>query len=534
MGVLNSRFVANLGGKMARPRKLTSRALGGKNASERAQVFLETLRVSEGPLAGQQLRLAPFQKRFVEGALSPRNDIAVLSVGRGNAKSAISAGLALSALLGIHDPQPRRDIIIAARTRDQARVAWNFAEAFCLSLPDEFQSQLKFRRSPRLEIEFDGDGGSHVLRAIAADGKSALGSGPTLVVMDERGHWQRDQGDALESALLTGLGKRQGKALLISTSAPDDSHPFSKWIDEPPPGTFVQEHRPSPGLPPDDLDSLLIANPGAEHGIGAPVDWLKASAARAIARGGSSLQNFRLLHRNERVSGETRDVLLTVDQWLLAETSELPPRSGAVIVGLDLGGSASMSAAAFYWPDTSRLEVYGVFPSDPGLLDRGQADGVGDRYVKMNQRGELTTLGAKTVPVAAWIAETWRRLDGANVACVVADRFKQAEMAEGFNAAGVTAPIHWRGMGWRDGSEDIERFQRAVFDGKVLTSESLLMRSAIADATCLRDPANNLKLAKARSTGRIDPVAASVIAVAEGARRSAQPEPRGGRMIWAA
>ena len=518
---------------MARPRKLSQRALAGLDDAGKAKRFLETLRIPEGPMAGQQLRLAPFQNRFVEGALAPETAVAVLSVGRGNAKSALSSGIALGALLGIWDRQPRRDVILAARTRDQARTAWNFAEAFCRSLPEEMQAAIRFRRSPKLEIEFDGDGGGHILRAVAADGKSALGSGPTFVLMDERGHWPTDKGDALEAALLTGLGKRGGRALLISTSASDDTHPFSRWIDSPPKGCYVQEHRPAPGLPADDLESLRIANPGAEHGVGATLGWLEAAAGRAIERGGNALSNFRLYHRNERVSGETRDLLLTVDQWLQAETDDLPPRSGPVVIGLDLGGSASMTAAAFYWRETGRLEVYGTFPSDPGLLVRGQADGVGARYSEMHARGELTTLGAKTVPVAAWVSEVMRRVEGEAVSAIVADRFKQAELQEAFSAAGVTAPVIWRGFGFRDGSEDIDRFRRAVFDGNVRTPQSLLMRSAMADAVCLRDPADNLKLAKARSLGRIDAAAAAVIAVAEGARQSARPVPNIGRLIWA-
>jgi phage terminase large subunit-like protein len=501
--------------------------------AEKAARLLSSLRIPEGPRAGRRLRLAPFQRAFVEGALAPGCDLAVLSVGRGNAKSALSAGLALGALLGVFDQQPRRDVIIAARTRDQARVAWNFAAAFTRSLPDATQRQLIFRRSPRLEIEYTGDGGEHVIRAIAADGKSALGSGPTLVVMDERGHWERDSGDELEQALLTGLGKRAGRALLISTSASDDAHPFSKWIDQPPAGAYVQEHRPAPGLPADELESLSLANPGAAHGVGASLEWLSASARRATARGGSALAGFRLYHRNERVSGETRDLLLTLDQWLAAETATLPPRSGPVIVGLDLGGSASMSAAALFWFELDRLEVYGTFPGYPSLLDRGQADGVGSRYVTMQERGELATLGAKTVPVAEWISETMRRIEGQPVAAIVADRFKQAEISEALQRAGVTAPVIWRGMGFRDGGEDCERFRRAVFDQKVKCAQSLLMRSALADTVCLRDPANNIKLAKARSTGRIDAAAAAVLAVAEGARRTARSAPKPGRMIWA-
>ncbi|MCZ7643140.1 MAG: hypothetical protein M5U33_11160 [Pseudorhodoplanes sp.] len=257
--------------------------------------------------------------------------------------------LALGALLGEWDSQPRREIPLAARTRDQARVAWNFCVAFARSLPDDVVSKLEFRRQPRYEIEYTGDGGGHVLRAIAADGKSALGSAPSFVLLDERGHWMADQGNDLEHALLSGLGKRGGRAIIISTSAPDDAHPFSKWLDEEQAGVYRQEHRPAPGLPADDPESLLIANPGAEHGIGASLEWLQAQARRAIARGGSSLTSFRLYNRNERISGENRDVLLTTDEWMACETDDLffAPREGPVVIGIDLGGSASMSAAAF-------------------------------------------------------------------------------------------------------------------------------------------------------------------------------------------
>ncbi len=495
--------------------------------------FLQSLEIPEGPRACQRLKLAPFQRQFVTGALAPEIDIAALSVGRGNAKSALSAGIALGALTGAIDNQRNRDIIIAARTRDQARVAWNFAANFSRSLPEDQQRRLVFRRSPRLEIGFKDDNGEHVIRAIAADGKSALGAGPTMAILDERGHWQADKGDALEAAILTGLGKRGGRCLAISTSASDDAHSFSQLIDHPPPGTFVMEFRPPPGLPCDDRDSLMHANPGALAGIGASPEWLMAAARRAIARGGNALDSYRLFHRNERVSGESRDVLLRLDEWLSSESNTLPPREGPVVVGLDLGGSASMSAAAFYWFETGRLETFGTFPGEPGLIDRGQADGVGDRYEHMRARGELVTLGAKTVPTSEWIAATWRQIDGEPVATVVADRFKQAEMGEALNRAGVAAPVVWRGMGWRDGGEDIERFRRAAFDGKIITAESLLMRSAIADCTCLRDPANNLKLAKARSTGRIDAAAAAVLAIAEGARIKARPAPKPARLIWA-
>jgi phage terminase large subunit-like protein len=227
-------------------------------------------------------------------------------------------------------------------------------------------------------------------------------------------------------------------------------------------------------------------------------------------------------------------VLVTVDEWLSAEVApdQLPERAGPCVLGVDLGGSRSMSAAAFYWPDTGRLEALGTFPAIPSLADRGAADGVSDRYVQMNDRGELSVMGEATVPPGPWLAEIVRHLDGAEVACIVGDRFRHAEFSEAMQAAGLArVPFVVRGFGWKDGSEDIERFRRALFDGEIVVAPSMLLRSAFSDAITLVDPAGNHKLAKARSLGRIDAAAATVLAVAQGARMKAAPA-RKVRMAW--
>lgn len=496
--------------------------------------FLESLHVPEGPLAGQPLKLAGFQKDFVRGSMSDGIMVSCLSIGRGNAKTALAAGLALGALMGVWDDQPKREIILAARNRDQAKIAFGFIVGFIDGLDEAEQELFTIRRGSRLEVEYSENGGG-LVRAIAADGRSILGGAPTLAILDERAAWEKDKGDNLENAILSGLGKRDGKALIISTSAPDDANTFSRWMDEPPPGTYVQEHRPEFGLPADDLDSLLVANPGAIEGIGAKPEWLVAQAQRAIARGGSALSSFRNLNRNERVSTDDRSVLVTLDEWMSCEVSpdDLPPREGQCILGVDLGGSRSMSAAALFWPDTGRLECVGTFPAKPSLTNRGASDGVGQRYVEMHERGELSVLGENTVPPGLWLAEIVRLADGAEISCIVGDRFRHAEFTEAMQKANLErVPFIWRGFGWKDGSEDIERFRRGLFDGEIKTAPSLLLRSAFSDAITLVDPANNHKLAKARSLGRIDAAAASVLAIAEGMRRKAAPT-RKARLAWA-
>jgi phage terminase large subunit-like protein len=508
----------------------------GKSAGVRAIAFLGLLFVPEGKRAGKPLKLADFQRKFVKGTFAKNVMIGILSIGRGNAKTALSSGLALAELVGAlqEHPQPKREVIIAARNRNQAQTAFNFLLGFIQAMPEADQMLFTIRRGSKLEVEFKGNGGG-LARVIAADGKSVLGGAPTLAIMDERAAWDREKGDNLENAILSGLGKRDGRALIISTSAPDDTNTFSRWLDEPPPGTYVQEHRPPMGLPADDLESILIANPGAVEGIGSTPDWLVAQARRAIARGGTALSSYRNLNRNERCNTEDRSVLVTVDEWMSAEVSpdDLPARSGSCILGVDLGGSRSMSAAAFYWPETGRLEAIGTFPASPSLSDRGASDGVSDRYLQMHERGELSVLGDATVPPGPWLAQIVRHLDGAQVSCIVGDRFRHAEFVEAMQSAGLSrVPFIWRGFGWKDGSEDIERFRRALFDGDVKAVPSMLLRFAFADAITLVDPAGNHKLAKGRTLGRIDAAAASVLAVAQGARMKAAPQGKS-RMTWA-
>jgi phage terminase large subunit-like protein len=510
---------------------VTARASKDATAALR---FLSRLVVPEGRMAGKRLRLASYQKDFLRGAFARDVAVALLSIGRGNAKTALAAGVSLGHLVGEIAPQPKREIIFAARNRDQAKIAFGFLVGFLEGLPEEDQEQFTIRRGSRLEVETDANGGG-LARVIPADGRSILGGAPTLAILDERAAWEREKGDALENAILSGLGKRDGKALIISTSAADDVNTFSRWLDEPPPGTFVQEHRPPPGLPADDLESLLIANPGARERIGSSPEWLVAQARRAIARGGSALSSFRNLNRNERVASDDRSVLVTIDEWLSAEVAPdaLPPRDGPVVLGVDLGGSRSMSAAALFWPTTGRLEAVAAFPANPGLADRGAADAVGGRYVEMGARGELVTMGDTTVPVGRFLADVVALLDGQPPAAIVGDRFRHAEFLEALRTAGLErVPCVWRGMGWRDGSEDVERFRRALFEGKVRCVPSLLLRSAFADAITLVDPAGNHKLARGRSTGRIDAAAATVVAVAQGVRMLCRPESKP-RLAWA-
>jgi hypothetical protein len=57
------------------------------------------------------------------------------------------------------------------------------------------------------------------------------------------------------------------------------------------------------------------------------------------------------------------------------------------------------------------------------------------------------TVDDQTAPVAAWLV---RHVEGQPVAALTMDRYRQSELGEAIDRAGIRAPLVWRGQGFRD------------------------------------------------------------------------------------
>ena len=189
-----------------------------------------------------------------------------------------------------------------------------------------------------------------------------------------------------------------------------------------------------------------------------------------------------------------------------------------------------MSAAAYF--RGGPLEALAVFPELPGLGERGLADGVGGLYLQMARRGELIQAGWRVSDVAALLREALRRW-GRPVA-IACDRWRISELKQAVELVRFPlAQLIERGMGFRDGGQDVRDFRAAVLAVQVRPSDSLLLAAAMGEARAVGDPAGNWKLAKrgqggCRAAARDDAAAAAVLAVAAGYRRQGQ----GSRRSW--
>ena len=465
--------------------------------------------------------MLPWERDFLAGAFAAGVDTAGLSIGRGNGKSALVAAIAAAAVAGPLAVR-RGECIAVASSFLQAKIIFRFTLDFLAPWIEAEPTRWRVLDSQSAARIEDRETGA-ALRCIGSHPHRAHGLLPSLVLADEPAQWGAS-GEAMYSALATSLGKLADARLIALGTRPAGGGSWFARLLEGGPHVYAQVHAAAPDAPIDDAETWETANPSLPY-FPALRKALERESARALVDA-SLLPQFRALRLNAGIADVAQSTLIDADTWERVEAVELRTRSGPLVLGVDLGGASAMTAAAAFWPDTGRLEATAWFPGLPPLAERGLRDGVGAAYERMAERGELLTTRGRTVPVAdvlRWCLEHWGR-----PAVVVGDRFKQSELEQALDDAGLSVGVVWRGQGWKDGSADVSAFRRAVLDGRVSAPVSLLIRSALAEAVTVADASGNEKLAKQSEGGRRvrardDVAAAMILAVAEGQRRAARP-----------
>ena len=292
--------------------------------------------------------------------------------------------------------------------------------------------------------------------------------------------------------------------------------------------------------------------------------------ARENARiqGGDKLAYWNSLHLNRgtpEVAG--RDRIVDISTWKeYVVTQEPPLTKGPLCIGIDLGSSTSMTAAALYWPEVGLLHTIGAFPSIAPLDVRGAKDGVGTRYERMHRLHDTVVYPGRVTPVAPFIMQLQRIASGHQVIRVIADRFRRAECEQALAEAVVGVvlcekgtkdnprlaekeadevepgmwPVLYRPVGaGPDGAMDVRAFQGEVYEAHLRMAPNLMMDSAVAESV-VEYVNGNPRLEKARQKSRIDALQAAVLAVGE-SRRWRKPDLKEGlepfdvgRFAWGA
>ena len=500
---------ARLKAEKAEAEKTAEPPLPADPAAAVADWSRECLVVSPGhPRAGQPMELPAFGVKWLREAYQPGIREAALFIARKNAKSSVCAVLALAHLVG-----PLRRFGwrcgTASLSRDKAVELWKLMEAVAIASGLE---GLTFGKVPRHVASAFG-----TVDFLSADKTAAEASGFDLVLADEVGLWREDRGAELIESLLSAVGAKDGRALYISVQADSELTMDLRTRAETDPAVHVTCYEAPKDCTLDDEAAWHKANPGIAEGIKS-LDYMRDRARRAKGNPRHALA-LRWRDLNQRVS-TSYELIVELSDYEACEAFGPALPEGPFCLGIDAGGSRSMSAAVAYWPETGRLEVWGAFAKIPNLEEREEADNVPERYQHMQEAGELRLFGERVTDLGEFLSWVASELPGPPMKCG-ADRYRQAEVENGLQNAGLTGEwaMEWRGVGaTKEADQDIRAFQRLFESHEARPpKDSMMLLSGIEQARMEYDNRGNPHLRKGKNRSRIDVIQAGCIAVGLGA-----------------
>ena len=489
-----------------------------------ARVFVEWsekyLRVPDGPLRGKPFLIPKWQERFIRGVMQPEVQEGALSISRKNGKTFLCAAWALCFLAGpfaAHWPEWRGSVVSldATLAKEFRRAVQKTAEA------SGYGEEIRVYKTPapgRIVGQFGNE-----LDILAASEGTGNARGCDVFFIDEAGLLPESMRD-IWNACYSSLSGRNGR--LIALSIQGDGPMFAEmraraddtsvhWLE------FCSDED-------DPIKSRKTwhkANPGLKDGIKS-ISYMEKACRRALRNPGDE-SRFRSFDLNQP-RDPTRETIVPVELWKKCLTKNPPERIADAYLGIDVGLNTSMTAAAAWWPASGRLEVVAAFPEEPSLVRRGERDGVDRLYVEMERRGELKTWPGLETPLQPFLEWVLEGLADTRIVGISADRFKDKPLKQALRNLGMNIPIKWTSMVWKEAAGDVREFQKAVISGKLKLYPSLLLTQAIRDSALERDKLGNERLDRSRARGKIDALAAAVLAVGAG-ESHAKPGKEGGK-----
>ncbi|MBR8846270.1 hypothetical protein J0X08_00317 [Klebsiella variicola] len=504
-------------------------------AAQRAiDFFAKVLKLNGGEHEGKPFNLLPWQCFIVGSIFGWKNSddyrryrMAYVESGKGSGKSPLAAGIALYCLVA--DKEPRAEVYAAATKKDQAMILFRDAVAMV-------------DQSPALAQRINKSGGAgkewnlaflqtgSFFRPISSDDGQS-GPRPHCALIDEIHEHKNNQ--VVEMMRAGTKGRRQALIFMITNSGHDktsvcyDYHEYGRKVAE---GSIEDDSFFSficsldEGEDPfKDESCWKKANPSLGHTF--TDRYLREQVTQA--RGMPSKESIvRRLNFCQWVDAD--NPWMSSDVWMGCEEDfDLQELQGEECYGgLDLSGTRDLTSLALFFPKKRKLLVEFWTPKDT-LLDRAKTDRV--PYDVWERGGHIHTTPGKAVKygfVAERIADLSMLFD---IKAIAFDQYRIKYLEPELENASVSVPLIPHGQGYYKAQDSglwmphsIELFEQMLDDGVIIIKTNPCLRWNAASAVTEADQKENRIFAKKKSTGRIDGVVSSAMAI--GAAEGYEPD----------
>lgn len=466
--------------------------------------------VPEGSHVGRSVALRKWQQDLIFQIYATPTRRAIISFGRKNGKSALSAFLLLLHLCG-PEARPNSQLFSAAQSREQASVLFNLA-AKCVRMSTDLSGVVQIRDTAK-ELLCPELGTRY--RALSADASTAYGLSPVFTVHDELGQVKGPRSELYE-ALETASGAHDDPlSIIISTQAPSDGDLLSILIEDAladaDPRVKASLYTADPGLDPFTEKAIRQANPAFGDFQNANETLAMAEDARRMP---SREPEFRNLILNQRVEMNSPFISRSVWQGCDGEVSDWG--NEPVWSGLDLSATSDLTAhVPIAWLEDA-WEVKPTFwlPGE-GLREKSRTDRID--WCLWRDKGFLQTTPGRSVEYE-WVARELYEFDQThNWKKCAFDRwaFKHLRpwlLKAGFTEERLDELFVEFGQGFVSMSPALRDTEAVLLEGKVRHGGHPVLTMCASNAVVKTDPAGNRKLNKAKSATRIDGMVALAMA----------------------
>ena len=463
--------------------------------------------IPEGKFVGQPVRLAEFQKRVIKGIYDTPTRRAIISFGRKNAKTTLSAFLLLLHLCG---PEARANsqLFSAAQSRDQASILFALAAKMVRMSPD-LASVVTIRDTAK-QLACSDLG--TLYRALSADAATAYGLSPVFTVHDELGQVKGPRSDLYEALETASAAQDQPLSIIISTQAPTDADLLSVLIDD---AKQCNDPTQKCWLYTAPLDSdpfsdeaISAANPAFDIFMNKDEVRRQAEDAKRMPSREAAYRNLIL---NQRV--EARNPFVTRSVWEGCGALPDDLAGKRVYGGLDLSSVSDLTALVLVSDDG---DVHPTFwlPGD-GLAEKSRTDRV--PYDIWARDGWLETTPGRSIEYE-FVAHYLRYVfDTCDVQALAFDRYNMRFLKPWLERVGFTEAELERfiefGQGFVSMSPALRELESMLLNKKLRHGNHPVLSMCAANATVVQDPSENRKFVKAKASGRIDGMVALAMAV---------------------
>jgi len=465
--------------------------------------------IPEGKFVGQPFKLRPFQRKVICGIYDTPTRRALISFGRKNAKTTLSAALLLVHLVGPR-ARPNSQLFSAAQSREQAAILFALA-AKIVRLSPALRDYVTVRDTAKqLECRELGT----LYRALSAEASTAYGLSPVFVVHDELGQVRGPRSELYEALETAAGAQEEPLSIVISTQAPTDADLLSVLIDDAKTGADPRVKlflfTAPETLDPFSDEAIVAANPAYGDFLNPAEVRDQAESARRMPSRESAYRNLVL---NQRVSQTTPLISRAVWESCSGEPDEDVRREGVVYVGLDLSARNDMTALVMIAQDAAATwHVWcRFFAPQTGIHDRAARDRA--PYDVWARDGHLTATPGASVDYGLVAEQLCEWCDDYQVAAIAFDRWRIDVLQKEIARLGRELPLQPFGQGFKDMSPALDALEAEMLQARILHGGNPVLTWNAANAVATRDPAGNRKLDKMKARGRIDGLVALTMAL---------------------